>query len=243
MATPHHHTFPTEEQRRRHPQRSLLHRIQLQRPRLPTPSQPARRNLRRAVWRNPKSLPTASLWSWRASESGQRDSTACARRAPPWPRVPPSAPTARPPALLHGAPCAAHILQRHEHHGCSCLVPLRTRTHLQLHAATVARVPHAHADATVPCYAAAASQQAPAASAVFQPHSLGPMGDARRMPLVSPRATVRQHPPPLTAACARRICREWAACQVFSVGRSWSSTSAIRILAVPLSISFLATRS
>ena len=29
MATPHHHTFPTEEQRRRRPQRSLLHRTRL----------------------------------------------------------------------------------------------------------------------------------------------------------------------------------------------------------------------
>jgi hypothetical protein len=25
-----------------------------------------------------------------------------------------------PPALLHGAPCGAHILQRHEPHGCRC---------------------------------------------------------------------------------------------------------------------------
>jgi hypothetical protein len=38
MATPHHRTFPTEEQRRRHPQRSLLHRTRLQRPPAPDSS-------------------------------------------------------------------------------------------------------------------------------------------------------------------------------------------------------------
>ena len=49
------HTFPTEEQRRRHPQRALLpsHPAPAT-PQLPTPSQTARRSLRRAVRRAPR---------------------------------------------------------------------------------------------------------------------------------------------------------------------------------------------
>ena len=49
-----------------------------------------------------------------------------------------ASPTARPPALLHGAPCGAHILQRHEHTdvAASCRFAL---TRLQPHAAAVAR--------------------------------------------------------------------------------------------------------
>jgi len=129
MATPHHHTFPTEEQRRRRPQRALRHRIQLQRPPAPDSST----NLHAAACAvlcggTPRVCPQP-LWSWRAIESGQHGgtahSTACssamAACSPERAFL-----TACPPALLHGAPCGAHILQRHIPHGCRCIMPLRT---------------------------------------------------------------------------------------------------------------------
>jgi len=72
MATPHHHTFPTEEQRRRHPQRSLLRRTQLQRP--PAPDsftqtcmpQPAPC----CVAGTKRELATQPLWSWWRANPG-----------------------------------------------------------------------------------------------------------------------------------------------------------------------------
>ena len=105
MATPHHHTFPTEEQRRRRPQRSLLHRTRLQRPRLPLLSQPAHHSLRRAVWRNPKSVPTASVVV-AASESGQHGSTAhsTARSS----SVTACSPSSPPPLPARPPSCTAH---------------------------------------------------------------------------------------------------------------------------------------
>lgn len=77
MAMPDHRTFPTDEQRRPRPLRMLLHRTQLQRPQAPdsftqtcTP-QPAP-----CCVLEPQELATQSLWSWRASDSGRRGSTA-----------------------------------------------------------------------------------------------------------------------------------------------------------------------
>ena len=130
MATPHHRTFPTEEQRRRRPQRSLLHRTRLQRPRLPTASH----KLHAAACAvlcggTPRACHPASVVVV-ACESGQRDSTACARRAPSqWLRAHPSAPTARPPPCT--AHPAAHTSSRDTSpHGCRCIVPLRTHAPL-----------------------------------------------------------------------------------------------------------------
>ena len=145
MAMPHHRTFPTEEQGR-HPQRSLLHRTRLQRPRLPPrSSQTARRSLRRAVWRNPKSVPTASV----VVASERIPGSTAARHAhsavllrgcmPPRARL-----THCPPALLHGAPCGAHTLQRHEY---TDVALLRTPPAARNRGGAVL---YAHADAQIP---------------------------------------------------------------------------------------------
>ena len=109
---------------------------------LPLLHKPARRSLRRAVWRNPKSLPPSLCGRGERANPGstaaQHAPGAVLRDGCVLPRAhlthfPPA-------ALLHGAPCGAPILQRHERHGCRCLVPLiRTHTHLQPHAAVAAQ--------------------------------------------------------------------------------------------------------
>ena len=78
MATSHrtlHHG--DAEQRRRRPQRALLHPVRLPSPigSLPRSSQTARHSLCRAVWRNPRVCPQP-MCSW------QRDSTACTGTLP-----------------------------------------------------------------------------------------------------------------------------------------------------------------
>ena len=70
MATPHHRTFPTEEQRRRRPQRALRHRTRLQRP----PAPDSFHNLHAAACAvlcggTPRACPQP-LWSWRRANPG-----------------------------------------------------------------------------------------------------------------------------------------------------------------------------
>ena len=83
-------------------------------------SQPARRSLRRAVWRNPKSLPTACLLVASERIRAARQHGTCTARSSAMAACSPELAflTARLPTLLHGAPCGAHILQqRHEYTG------------------------------------------------------------------------------------------------------------------------------
>jgi len=89
---------------------------------------PARRSLRRAVWRAPRACPQP-LCSWRASESGQRDSTAhsTARSSAMAACSPERAlPTARPPWC-----CTSKA------HRCRCPMPLS-------HAAPLTAWPASH---------------------------------------------------------------------------------------------------
>jgi len=124
------------EQRRRRPQRSLLRRTRLQRPRHRSRllHKPARRSLRRAVWRNPReSLPTASVVV-AASESGQHGSTAhstaCSSAVDacsPERTFLTSRPPARPP-FCTAHPVAHPSSRDTSPHGRRCCMPLRTHT-------------------------------------------------------------------------------------------------------------------
>ena len=142
MATPHHHTAP---------RRRSGDGVRSAAPSHPAPAtpgsrllhKPARRSLRRAVWRNPKSLPTASVLvaSVRIRAARQHGSTA-ARRAPPrWLRAPSALHPlpARPPSCTTHP--AAHTSSRERcPHGCrsaahasSCTRPWwrGSRTHMR----------------------------------------------------------------------------------------------------------------
>ena len=115
------------EQRGRRPQRALLHRIRLQRPRPPTPSQTC----------TPQPAPCCvagtNLAHGLCGRGGERihgtaarQHSARARRAPPQHAPPERTILAAP---LPGGPCGAHILpQRDKSHGCRCHMPLRTHT-------------------------------------------------------------------------------------------------------------------
>ena len=97
-------------------------------PRLPTPPQTARRSLRRAVWRNPKSLPPSLCVRGERANPGStaaRHAHGIRSRCVLPDRT---SPTACPPPCTLGAPCATSP-QRHEPHGCRCIMPLRTHTH------------------------------------------------------------------------------------------------------------------
>jgi hypothetical protein len=138
------HTFPTEEQRGRYPQRSLLRPSGSSDPRLPLLSQPARRSLCRAVRRYPRACPQP-LWSWRASESRAARQHGMPTRAPPCPRAPrahPHCPPVRLPARR--TLWCTHPPETRAPAGVAAGLPLRTHAPPAAHGRDVTHMSHAH---------------------------------------------------------------------------------------------------
>ena len=211
---PHHRTAlcPTvmREQRRRRPQRALLHRTRLQRPRLsPAPHILHATACAVLCGGTPTACPQP-LRSWRASESGQHGSTAaqhiarCALLSDGC-----MLSRARLPHSLPARPLARRTLwrthpQRHEPHGCRCRMPLRTHAPLAARGLDGARGDHWHAPSAVQLH-----KPHPPIHRIAVVPTASPLPSLRHSAHKLPSPAPSPHPaaslPVKRAACAREI--------------------------------------